>query len=233
MRETQPGLVAIKNQQGTPKVIFNTSSLKMKVGSTRCDGSSVTEEGTSSPRKPEQEPYNKMTKTPEKVSPSKESKVVFETSSKYDSSMIIILSICVFSILFAFYKVYEDDSIPDDERKQAYNTLIWTLVSILFVFALVLPYSVQVRSDSYIGIRTVLVTWWFSMVTDAIVNPTSLSEHCRGPRYKFATTLFHHRVLVRRCKGYWDVLVSPQDIDGFIQAISGVSSTSAYINAES
>ena len=208
----------------------------MKVDSTQCDGNFVTEEKwTLSTMKPEQEPFNNMTKTPETVTPtSKEPKVVFETSSKYDSCMIIILSICVFSILFAFYKVYEDDSIPDDERKQAYNTLIWTLVSIMFVFALVLPYSLQVRSDSSIGIRTVFITWWFSKATEAIVNPPSLSEHCsRGPRYKFATALFHHRVLVRRCKGCWDVLVSPRDVDGFVQAISRVSSTSGYMSAES
>eukprot|EP00977_Amphora_coffeiformis_P002104 scaffold403_cov157-Amphora_coffeaeformis.AAC.5 len=188
----------------------------------------VTDETTLPPGSLEKEPFNKnMTGEPERKAP----KVVFETPSKYDSFVVIILSICLLSILFAFYKVYGDDNISDDERKQAYTTLIWTPVSISLVFALVLPHSLQVRSDSSLGIRTLFVTWWFSEVTETVVNPP-FSEHCRRPRYKFATALFRHHVLVRRREGHWDVLVSPRDVDAFVQAIANVSSESGYITTE-
>ena len=179
-----------------------------------------TAEGTLPPRSLAKKPFNKPEEPETKA---RERNVVFETPSKYDSFVVIILSICLLSILFSFYKVYGDDSISDNERKQAYTTLIWTPVSLSIVFALVLPHSLQVRSDSSIGIRTLFVTWWFSDVAEAIEN-RPFTEHCRRPRYKFATALFSNRVLIRRRRGHWDVLVSPREVDAFIQAISRVSS---------
>ena len=199
----------------------------MTVGST-CDGF-VRDEATLPPGSLEKEPFNKNMTGETKAQ--REPRVVFETLSKYDSFVVILLSICLLSILFAFYKVYASDSLSDDERKQAYTTLIWTPISISLVFALVLPHSLQVRSDSSLGIRTLFVTWWFSEVTEAVVNPP-FSEHCRRPRYKFATALFRHRVVVRRRKGHWDVLVSPRDVDAFIQAIARLSHESGYTSGE-
>jgi (2Fe-2S) ferredoxin len=47
-------------------------------------------------------------------------------------------------------------------------------------------------------------------------------EHCSRPRFKFATAL-QGRVLVRRLKGKWDVLVSPQDAKGFVENVFRVA----------
>lgn len=152
-----------------------------------------------------------------------ERRITFETPSKYDGFVLILLSIFLLSILFSFYKVYGDKDISEDEREKAYTTLIWTPISISIVFALVLPHSLQVRSDASLGVRTLFVTWWFSDVIEAAVN-SPFAEHCRRPRYKFATSLFRDRVLVRRRRGRWDVLVSPRDTEAFIQAITSVSS---------
>lgn len=167
-----------------------------------------------------------------------ERKVVFKTSSSYQFYIFILLAIAPVSTIGGMFLVYFDDSTSDEEKWRAWISLFFTTVAILIVFALVLPMQLEVRSDASIGIQTCLgITWTFTNVTAAYSNP-SFSENFRRGRFKFATSI-RNRVLVRRrgpinkhsfFQHWWDVVVSPADAPGFVQAIETVVAQSSTIH---
>jgi hypothetical protein len=150
--------------------------------------------------------------------------IVFETPSKYDWVVWVLLSFVVLSCLLPLYAILVDDSIPAPDKKKAIATLLWTLVALFLVFALVLPTTLQVRSNGSIGVHTICnVTWSFGNIRAVEMEHSLFAKRaCRYPRLKFATSFTSNRVLVLRKNGRWDILVSPANVDGFIKAVRSV-----------
>eukprot|EP00980_Cylindrotheca_fusiformis_P030599 scaffold25087_cov201-Cylindrotheca_fusiformis.AAC.2 len=108
-------------------------------------------------------------------------------------------------------------SLIDGDRTATW-VLIWTLIFVGFVYLMVLPRSVDVRSDGTVGIKTTMMTYKFSHVVRAY-QASNPMEGLGRLRIKFATD-FQNRVALRRSHGKWDVFVSPVDLAEFIAAVN-------------
>jgi hypothetical protein len=148
-------------------------------------------------------------------------RVVFESPSAYSPLIYILLAFVICSMIGSYAMVYFDGSVSDQDKEDALWSLGSSFLFVIPVFVLVLPLSLQVRSDASVGVKTLFVTWTFDKATAAYEDPAFM-EQCRRPRFKFATAL-QGRVLVRRLKGKWDVLVSPEDPKGFVDTVFRVA----------
>lgn len=158
--------------------------------------------------------------------------VVLETPSAYSPVIYALVAFTLGSTLIGALVKLSDDSISQEEAQDALWPCAFSFLSVAIVFGLVLPRSLQVRSDASLGVQTALVTWTFADIVAAHENPP-LAEQCTmRPRFKFATTLWTNRVLVqrrRRCRRGrrrnhpWDVLVSPLQADEFCRAVRQVA----------
>ncbi|KAL3934307.1 MAG: hypothetical protein SGBAC_009945 [Bacillariaceae sp.] len=154
--------------------------------------------------------------------------VIIRTGSKYDPWIVAVLALGVVPILFPLYFALRDGD---------YTTtwiLLWSILFVGAVYMLVLPKSVDVRSDGTVGVKTMLTTWKFSDVTRAYESSFS-SDELMMPRIKFATAWkVPHRVILCRKNGKWDVLVSPVDAREFVQAVNNLvgADNDDVVNAE-
>ena len=88
---------------------------------------------------------------------------------------------------------------------------------------MVLPRKVDIRSNGVVGVKTFLVTYRFSDVVRVYEADMGRDDLLR-PRIKFATTFSTpHRLVVER-NGKWDLVITPSDPQGFIQAVERVTS---------
>ncbi|CAJ1965213.1 unnamed protein product [Cylindrotheca closterium] len=152
--------------------------------------------------------------------------IILRTSSKYHPLMICLLVGSTATVLFPLFF-----ALRDGDFHTAW-TLLWSVLFIGLVFMLVLPKTVDVRSDGVIGIKTMLTTWKFTDVTRAYESSFSPDE-LMMPRIKFATTWKPpHRVILCRKNGKWDVLVSPEDAKEFVEAVNNLVGSEEVVNAE-
>lgn len=151
------------------------------------------------------------------ASASASSHVIMRTKSKYHPAMYFIL---IFPLLIILVPLYI--SLTTGDHQTAWG-LIWSLTFCVFVYMMVLPRTVDVRSNGVVGVKTSLMTYKFTDVVRAYEIGWSTEELLR-PRFKFATD-FSKRVSVRRRNGKWDILVSPVDIEEFIAAVNNNSTS--------
>jgi len=92
-----------------------------------------------------------------------------------------------------------------------------------------LPRSMDVRRNGKVGIKTLLITWQYDgirsvedsgdsgeVATNEDASPTAKENPWR--RLWFVTNPYN-RVWIRRKQECLDVMVSPRDVHGFIQAL--------------
>lgn len=132
---------------------------------------------------------------------------------------VLIFGIAV--VLLTIIPVSLDPNTSNADKTSAMWTLIWSAVSILILYIFILPTKFEVRSNGSIGVATLFVTYTFVDAVRAYIAD-GLFEGALRPRFKFATSL-EKRVVVRRRNGRWDLLLSPNDVDGFVKAVNGVS----------
>jgi len=148
------------------------------------------------------------------------SKVVFTSRVKYGvffwSCIAFVLVTSLLRCLFLAAKIdnYE-------ERMEMIWSLFWSFSSILIVFVFVIPVEYQIRSDASIDVSTVFKTYNFTDSCRAYKASGPFDSLSRA-KIKFAMDL-HSRVIVVRKHGRWDLLLSPVDMDGFIQVVNNVS----------
>jgi hypothetical protein len=147
--------------------------------------------------------------------------VVFSTRCKYGcfiwGILIFSVAICILTII----PISLDPDTDEQAKEAAIHTLVWSTVAIIILFIFILPVSVEVRSDASIGVKTLVITYSFIEAARAY-KADSIWEGALRPRIKFATSL-DSRVIVRRKHGWWDLALSPDDADGFIQAVADVA----------
>ena len=139
-----------------------------------------------------------------------ESEVLLETPASYHWLVILTAAIApvlliVLIVLSALGVIASEDSVA---------ALIASLLLVVTTFALVFPTKFRVLSKGVVVVQTVSgLSYPFGHVTSAH------REHGIGVCYiKFATDL-RRRVVVERESGYWTLLVSPLDVERFIDAV--------------
>ena len=146
--------------------------------------------------------------------------VIFETRPKYSCFIRgLVVAVPFLSLVFSVPLLFQQDMDLTKRWAAAANGLIHTLV-VLLIYSFILPMKLMVRSDGSIGIATTCWTYSFANIETAYCL-TSLCQDVGRARFKFATDWFV-RVLVRRSAGF-DVVVSPENVLGFIQAIQEVT----------
>jgi len=145
--------------------------------------------------------------------------VVFDSPASYHPLFwLFVAFVPVTTIVLNCWFVYQDDSLTPQEKETTTNTLIWTTVAVVVVFALVMPKRFEVVSDASVNVVTfVFKKWKFSNICAAYDQQGFFAEMAR-PKFKFAVNT-RNRVIVRRTNGGWDLLVSANDPKGFVDAV--------------
>jgi hypothetical protein len=144
--------------------------------------------------------------------------VVFCSDASYHPVMCLLIAFGPLAILASILLVWRDDSSTEQEKRVALRASLWSTLALVLVFVLVLPRRFEVASDASVNVVTfVKIKWNFQNITAAYDNQTIFSEWWR-PKIKFACD-FDKRVVVRRKNGAWDLLVSPKDPAGFVEAV--------------
>lgn len=145
--------------------------------------------------------------------------VVFESQAYYDCCLTLLLP---FAPTITFVKLVAYVILAPEERA----TIVGITISFFFIlvlYALVLPKKYEVLPDAAVQIVSISgARWKFNNVTAAYEKDSLMSEWYR-PKFKFATSIRKNRVVVRRRNGAWDLLVSPAEPEGFINAVWNVS----------
>ncbi|KAL3912647.1 MAG: hypothetical protein SGILL_006801 [Bacillariaceae sp.] len=141
--------------------------------------------------------------------------IVFATPAKYTPVVWVLLAIPLVAVLVSIIMLYP--------RRADYRSsgtawgLVWTMLLIMVLYMAVLPRQIDVRSNGTIGIKTALLTFHIDGVVRAYQAGSGREDFLR-PRVKFGTSM-EGRIILRRNHGKWDVVVSPQDVEGFLNAV--------------
>lgn len=150
----------------------------------------------------------------------KTAEVIHSSTAKYDWISIALMCIAPCSMLVSLRVALQD---PDPkDRRNAIRSIAASTVALAIVFGLVLPRSYHVLSDYSIRVVTLFGKHWsFGGAIDAFDRQGIMAEPFR-PKFKFATSFRHERVIVRRELGSWDLLLSPSDPGAFVQAVKSM-----------
>jgi hypothetical protein len=162
---------------------------------------------------------------------SQPSTVVFASLSHYDSIVMAMMSLAPLSILFSMIMINRDKSLQEEEVQQKVWILVWTLILVFVIYMAILPRQVDVRSNGSIGVKTALYTYIFTGVCRAYEAGIGREDFVR-PRLKFGASLTANRVVVRRRHGKSDLVVTPSDPQGFVQAVEQVVGQLEALNEE-
>lgn len=148
--------------------------------------------------------------------------VVFSCSSKYHVVVILLLAISPIVCALSVIPVWLDPTASLNDKWVATSVIAASSLLILVLYMAVCPYRLDVRSDASIVVVTFLCPHVFPHVARAYQLESLASfESMFRPRIKFATDL-NFRIVVRRRRPYWDIIVSPADPSGFLAAVERV-----------
>mmetsp|Transcript_839 Transcript_839/g.2030 ORF Transcript_839/g.2030 Transcript_839/m.2030 type:complete len:200 (-) Transcript_839:13-612(-) len=143
--------------------------------------------------------------------------VVFKTMASYSTLISLLLALPIFVILFFIIRLFDDPDSTLQEKLGGIILIVVAMVLLAIPYALAVPTAFEVRSDASIGVAMMFFTYSFPDVVEAH-KVESLCDVIFRPRINFLTDL-ESRVCVRR-RRCCDLVVSPRDVDGFIQAIN-------------
>ena len=154
--------------------------------------------------------------TPDPAPPAVE--VVFKSDASCHP-LFWLISLAPASTLLCIWYIHEGETITERE-KLASVVLIWITCAIIFGYLLVLPKKFEVMSDGSVNITTYVIKKWRFQNVCAAYDFLSFWPLMRRLNVLpcFACDC-DNCVLVKRNNGAWDLLVSPQDPAGFVNAI--------------
>ena len=144
--------------------------------------------------------------------------IVFRTRASYHPFLLFLLVFVIIATVLSVVLAFLDRA----SVLSGVYLLLFKLSLLLPVYTMVLPLAFEVRSDSCIAVKTTFCTYRFPGAVRAYRLNMCSSDVFR-PRFKL--TSLSNQISVRRESG-WDLLVSPQDADEFIEAIEQIQSTS-------
>lgn len=147
--------------------------------------------------------------------------VVFASGSKYQWIVALFLIVPLLAILLSII-LFDVQSQEVYKNSSTIWGLSWCFIFLMVLYMAVLPRQVDVRSNGNVAVKTCLLT--FHM--DEIARATPGSSFASGwdvfgkPRVMLATGLDKDGAVVIRRKGEkWDVVVTPEDPEGFVSAL--------------
>jgi len=145
--------------------------------------------------------------------------IVFASASKYQWLIGLIAVAPLIAILMSiiFFDVQSQE-----EYKNSLTIWIlgWCFIFIMVLYMAVLPRQVDVRSNGTVAIKTCLLTFFIDDIARAYrgCNIESTCDSLVRPRLLLATSL-DSAVVIRRHHGKCDVIVTPEDPEGFVHAV--------------
>mmetsp|Transcript_3784 Transcript_3784/g.10404 ORF Transcript_3784/g.10404 Transcript_3784/m.10404 type:complete len:206 (-) Transcript_3784:210-827(-) len=163
-----------------------------------------------------------------KDNPAQQTQVVFSTPARYDAVTVALVSfapLCLLVTLFIMIAMDANDYYSGSQGKTLnLVVMVISLLAVLLLFAVVLPHHYEIHQSQEEATLVVVTNipklqYKFPHITAALENPSILQPCGSRGRLKFATSM-QDRILVRRLvQGSWDILVSPEDTQGFVQAV--------------
>eukprot|EP00536_Pseudo-nitzschia_multiseries_P016992 jgi/Psemu1/48859/gm1.48859_g len=147
--------------------------------------------------------------------------IVFVSYSKYQWLIGFLIAAPLFAILISII-LFDVQSQEEYKNSSRIWLLGWMFILIIIVYMAVLPRQVDVRSNGTVAIKTCLLTFHIDEIARAYrgCNIESDYDFFLRPRLRFSTSLDRDAaVVIRRHHGKWDVVVTPQDPEGFTNAI--------------
>lgn len=140
--------------------------------------------------------------------------IVFATPAKYTPLAWFLMAIPLLAIIVSIIFLHPR---TDYKNSSTAWVLEWTLLLVMVLYMAILPKQIDVRSNGTVGIKTFLLTFHIDGVVRAYQAGIGREDFLR-PRIKFGTS-FEGRVILRRNHGKWDVVVTPEDVEGFLKAV--------------
>ena len=162
--------------------------------------------------------------------------IVFASSSKYQLLVCILVSIPLLAILMSIILF---DVKTQEEYKNSWTvwTLGWCFIFIVVLYMAVLPRQVDVRSNGNVAIKTCLLTFHIDDIARAYrgcnngVDSLNWYDPLLRPCVKFATSLDKDgTVIIIRKHDKWDVVITPDDPEGFISAVENMLQKKEHSN---
>jgi len=147
--------------------------------------------------------------------------IVFASASKYQWLIGFIVVAPLIAIMFSII-LFDVKSQEEYKNSTSIWVLGWCFIFVMVLYMAVLPRQVDVRSNGNVAIKTCLLTFHIDDVARAYrgCNIESQYDSYLRPRVTFVTTLDRDgAVVIRRNHGKWDVVVTPQDPEGFVHAL--------------
>jgi len=147
--------------------------------------------------------------------------IVFASASKYQWLIGLIVITPLIVILMAIV-LFDVQSQEEYKNSSTIWVLGWIFILIMVLYMAVLPRQVDVRSNGTVGIKTCLLTFFIDDIARAYrgCNIESNFDNLLRPRVMLATSLDQDgAVVIRRHHGKWDVIVTPEDPEGFVHAV--------------
>jgi hypothetical protein len=149
--------------------------------------------------------------------------VIMSSYSEYHIAVLVMLSLAPLAIIGAMIATLLHPEDFDDQTQELERqewVLVWSLIFVLTLYMLILPKQVDVRSDGSVGVKTALYTFVFSDIVRAYATEGTATYSFQS-KWKFSTTV-SERIVIKRRNKKWDVIVSPVDRQGFLQALEQV-----------
>lgn len=147
--------------------------------------------------------------------------IVFASASKYQWLIGFLAVAPLFAILM-FIIFFDVQSQEEYKNSSTIWLLGWCFIFIMVFYMAVLPRQVDVRSNGTVAIKTCLLTFFIDDIARAYrgCNIESNYDSLLKPRLMLSTSLDRDgAVVIRRHHGKWDVVVTPEDPEGFVHAV--------------
>jgi len=148
---------------------------------------------------------------------------LFSTRIKYHSIFLAFMALLPLTIIMCAFMISQDPTFDDARRIEPEWVTLATIISVSIIY-IFWPKEVDVRSDGSVGIKTFLITVLLTDVSRAYEVDLEPCECMKFRKRIWLTTSFNRTsVVVVRKNGKWDLIVTPYDAHGFINAIEHVT----------
>lgn len=176
---------------------------------------------TVQPVSPKRSPTKKSRKS-SSAQKRKRKTVVFATKSKYHWFVLFCMLTPFLTILL---RVILFDAQDDYKNSSTIWAMGWISVFLVVLYMAVIPRKVDVRSNGTVAVKTCLLTFFIDDIAGAYrgSNNAEYIRHILRPHFLLITSVDRNDIVViRRKHEKWDVTVSPEDVDGFLEALEGM-----------
>lgn len=171
------------------------------------------------PASPKRSPTKKSRKS-SSAQKRKRKTVVFATKSKYHWFVLFCMATPFLTILL---RVILFDAQDDYKDSSTIWAMSWISVLLVVLYMAVIPRKVDVRSNGTVAVKTCLLTFFIDDIAGAFRGENDDMRHILRPHFLLITSVDRNDVVVlRRKHGKWDVEVTPEDVDGFLEALEGM-----------